>query len=244
MRRSRIRRRVNVPWYAAPLAASALTLTALCAGESVHAADIWLSRFVHATDSPVGDVIGKLGYYIGATDVTIGLAVLLSIMFAAHGHRAEAMFVIGTAFARGLNPLLKALVDSPRPPPSVITVNEYASGLGFPSSHAMGVVLLFGALAHLAHRLIRPSRLRRFTLAAAGGAILITGFGRIYTGAHWSSDVLGGYLWGTIWLMVLITAYRVLGPTSRRVESEAGPGKSPITVPMSVRSSDRIGNVA
>jgi undecaprenyl-diphosphatase len=38
--------------------------------------------------------------------------------------------------------------------------------------------------------------------------ILTIGFARIYDGAHWPSDVLGGYLIGLIWLGLSIQVYR------------------------------------
>ena len=35
--------------------------------------------------------------------------------------------------------------------------------------------------------------------------IAIVGFGRIFVGAHWPSDVLGGYLYGSLFLIVIGT---------------------------------------
>jgi membrane-associated phospholipid phosphatase len=38
--------------------------------------------------------------------------------------------------------------------------------------------------------------------------ILAIGFARIEDGAHWPSDVLGGYMLGWLWLAVTIQIYR------------------------------------
>jgi len=38
--------------------------------------------------------------------------------------------------------------------------------------------------------------------------IVLIGPSRVFLGAHWASDVVGGYLIGTIWLILLILAYR------------------------------------
>lgn len=38
--------------------------------------------------------------------------------------------------------------------------------------------------------------------------ILTIGLARVHAGAHWPSDVLGGYLLGLLWLALTIHLYR------------------------------------
>ena len=71
----------------------------------------------------------------------------------------------------------------------------------------MGALLFFGAAAYVAHRLVRGDRARTLLMVAAAVAVLLVGFGRVHTGAHWPSDVLGGYLWGALVLFALVDVF-------------------------------------
>jgi membrane-associated phospholipid phosphatase len=81
-----------------------------------------------------------------------------------------------------------------RPRPHLWSWFVVAPGHSFPSGHAVGsaAFLAFGA-ALLVRR--RPSW--RWPVRASAGALaLAIGFGRLYLGVHWPSDVVGGWLLG------------------------------------------------
>jgi undecaprenyl-diphosphatase len=67
----------------------------------------------------------------------------------------------------------------------------------YPSGHAGAALLAVGAVIVLAWSC---SRARGWVLGSGLLLIAAAGFGRVYVGVHWPSDVLAGYLLGGIWL--------------------------------------------
>lgn len=107
---------------------------------------------------------------------------------------------------RPLDLLLKALVDRPRPSPLLVRVTEHASGASFPSGHVFSAVLCYGVLALLLARLHLPLLPRRALQALCIAVVALMGPARIVVGAHWPSDVLGGWLWGSVLLISVESA--------------------------------------
>ena len=84
----------------------------------------------------------------------------------------------------------------------------------FPSGHVMGAVMLYGLFFFLAGKIENPA-LRHGIRGFSAGVILISGFQRIWEGAHWSTDVLAAYSLGGLLLVGIIAAYR-------RIDAAAG----------------------
>ncbi|MBI4304914.1 MAG: phosphatase PAP2 family protein [Chloroflexi bacterium] len=105
------------------------------------------------------------------------------------------------------------MVQRERPPAELVNAADSFGGLGFPSGHAFQAVLLFGILAFLASDLIKNRIWRRLLQGALVMLVIAIGISRVYLGAHWTSDVVGGYLWGTAFLLVLWRLFRSRVPT-------------------------------
>jgi undecaprenyl-diphosphatase len=184
-----------------------LALSIAAAGDELLPGDLWIARRAQSWDGPVTEAIAaygnRIGYYsIGAAislPVAIGLALL---------HRwREIALLASILLVRALNNPIKGLFDSPRPSSDLLRVTEDAHGLGYPSGHASGTMLLCGALILIGLRLRLPPWLMAGLWAAGLGTIVASGFGRVYAGVHWPSDVVGGWLFG---LAVLFALSRIL----------------------------------
>jgi len=113
---------------------------------------------------------------------------------------AAAHWLAALAFGLALTKLLGTTVDVVRPPAA-------SSGFGFPSVSVTMATITFGFFAVLIGREL-PGRTRVWPYLVSGIVVTIIGFARLYLGAHWLSDVIGGMLFGIFWLLVLGIAYR------------------------------------
>lgn len=111
--------------------------------------------------------------------------------------RIDAAFLIA-AIAAGFvaRTLVKALVGRPRPPEELVEIIRQGDGFSFPSGHALHYTVFLGFL-FLVFTSIMPAGPGRLAVRLALIATLVVvGLSRIYLGAHWLSDVIGGYAFG------------------------------------------------
>ena len=124
--------------------------------------------------------------------------------------RLESAFVAMTLGPDLLNLVLKELIGRPRPTDDLVDVTVGWGGIqgsGFPSGHAVHAVVFYGLLLYLAWRYVPTRPLVRAIAVAVVGYVLVTGPWLLYDGRHWLLDVLGGYAYGTVYLLALIEAY-------------------------------------
>lgn len=135
----------------------------------------------------------------------------------------EAVFVVATLSSGILAGVLKALVGRPRPPGFLLTPSDIFQGFNqyaYPSGHVLFFVVFFGFLAFLAWMHL-TGRVRWIIIAVCSCLIVLIGPSRVYLGEHWVSDVIGSYLIGTFWLIILILLYVMVLHRRERI-----PGKS------------------
>ena len=123
----------------------------------------------------------------------------------------DAAFLAGAAVLSPLTNLgLKELAARPRPDAALALVE--ATGYAFPSGHSVFAFTFFGALIYLLGE-VEGFTNHPVLLRAAQGAlaflILVIGGSRVYLGVHWPSDVIGGYLLGSLCLAAVVAVYRV-----------------------------------
>jgi len=185
-------------------------VTMMAAGNNVLSFDVSISRAIQGSGLPGLAEMASFVSVAGGTIAmfTVGAAVLIWLVRA--GHYAATVPVLAALTLRIGNAVIKMTADSPRPTSDYVRILENPSGNGFPSAHVMGVVLFYGVIAILANELIatRPIRLSVQVISIA--MILMVGPGRIYTGAHWPTDVLGAYLYGALFLIPMLVAYQAL----------------------------------
>jgi len=112
--------------------------------------------------------------------------------------------VAAVAFGAILTRVLKASLHIPRPDPGLFSGT---SAYSFPSAHSTLAMVLYGFIAIIIGREL-SARWRMHVYVSAGILITLIAFSRLYLGAHWLSDVIGGLTSGLVWISLLGIAYR------------------------------------
>ncbi len=115
--------------------------------------------------------------------------------------------LVGVGLGSLLNRVLKYLIGRPRPTDELIEVLIEYPNQSFPSGHVVFYVQFFGFLLYIVAMRKKPGWQRSATLFLVSCPIALVGVSRVYLGAHWPSDVLGGYLVGGIALFLMAVNY-------------------------------------
>lgn len=173
-------------------------------GDPLLLADSAIYRALQDLRSTPGDAAMIAITELGDTKVvvTVTIVVLLWLMWK-RAWRTAAYWLVALAGASALNTVIKVALHRARP--GELLYSGW-SAFSFPSGHSTVNVVLYGFLAFLIARDIRPARRLAVALGAATLIFLIA-FSRLYLGAHWLSDVLGGLAFGSAWLALLSLFY-------------------------------------
>ncbi len=171
----------------------------------------------HAAAVSVVKAVTWLGSNGVLWTVTGAAAVVLAIR---RRWRLLIYLLVAGAGALTLDPVLKALVGRLRP--VVAHPIAYGTGDSFPSGHALGSIVCYGALYLVFLPATRGGWRRLFTVAIAA-LIVAIGASRLLLGVHFLSDVLGAWALGITWLGVTAFAFEL----SRR--TAGAPAAEPLT---------------
>jgi undecaprenyl-diphosphatase len=145
------------------------------------------------------------GYVVQSISIVLLTVVILSVL----GLRWEAVSALFAALNSGIiNYLVKVVVRRPRPTSDLVDVFSQLNSYSFPSGHVMFYVGFFGFLLFLTFILFKRTIKRRIGIILLALLILGVGISRMYLGEHWASDVIGGYLLGSLCLILSIQFYR------------------------------------
>lgn len=175
----------------------------------VYYADQVIHTWIGHERDPAMTVLFSTATAIGGTVGLVAIVAVAAAMLLLRKERASAVFVVVTAGAGALLNLgLKMIFARARPDLASALIVE--GGYSFPSGHAMGSFITFGALAYIALRQPWPWQARSAALAIGMTITALVGLSRVYLGVHWASDIAGGWGAGTVWLAAAVVAFEML----------------------------------
>lgn len=113
----------------------------------------------------------------------------------------------GTLLGYRLNHWIKIIVERERPR---LFIEAEGVGYSFPSGHAMGAMIAYGLFIYFLSKSTRSKQAVIWINISGVLLILLIGFSRYVIRVHYLTDVLGGYMFGFMFLMIWIGFYHVI----------------------------------
>ena len=140
----------------------------------------------------------------GFTVLVMVLIFATAMMLIYRQRRQAAIFALTVVLSQALTEGLKTIIARPRP--ALLSYHDVVYSSSFPSGHATMSTVVYLTLGIIAGRaLLRPGA-RYLVLGAAIALILAIGITRIELGVHWPTDVLAGWMLGSVIALSAITA--------------------------------------
>ena len=158
----------------------------------------------HATTASL-NVLGWLTWAGGTiVVVVVALATTVYAMRAWRRWSVALFFLVVVGGQLLLSNLIKIAVERVRPdvPPLHVLL-----GPSFPSGHATAAAATWAAVALVLGRGTSSPRARAVLAGTAAGIAVAVACSRVFLGAHWTSDVIGGLILGWTWFGLCAVAF-------------------------------------
>ncbi len=190
------------------LVISFIILSFLVVQHPVPNLDVQISLFVQKIQSPILDQIMLGISFFGELPWSLIMVLIVASIFFIAKFRREAYFII-SILSSGLVILgIKNIINRPRPTEFYIRLVEINRFQSFPSGHVMSYILFFGFIIILMKNLKSiPNSIRQTVTYISLFLMLLIPFSRVYLGAHWLSDTIGGFILGLICLYPICYFY-------------------------------------
>jgi undecaprenyl-diphosphatase len=167
----------------------------------VHSFDVTAMRWAQNLPAPLAWLM-PVATFVGLPGIMAAVGIVVAALLWIRGIQPTAQAFVVASASLLIPTIIKQFVGRVRPD------TLYAAGIhssSFPSGHAFDAVVILGLIAYLAWQF-------RYGPGIALGLILLAfliGLSRIYLGAHYPSDVLGGWVLGGLTLAAIIYCFNL-----------------------------------
>ncbi|MGW0037754.1 phosphatase PAP2 family protein [Gordonia sp. NPDC003376] len=176
-------------------------------------------------DEVIGWVVGSrhqpwigLAHAVTVLGNSLTLTVICVVVVAALLIRREiapaVLLGAGALLGSAVMVMLKHIFGRTRPPVTdrLLTIESYS----FPSGHAMMSMVVYCLVAVVAYGVSQWVRDHRWVLLAAPLLSIAIGLTRVYLGVHWLTDVLAGWMFGAVWVVLCVWICGLFGRWTHR----------------------------
>ncbi len=156
-----------------------------------------ISLFVQKHHSDFWDRVMLEISFFGELPYSLLMVIIVAIIFFLYKLRRAAYFITSILLSGLLILVIKSLIDRPRPTQFYVRLVEINRFNSFPSGHVLSYVLFFGFMIVLMQTIPKiPRRVKNIVTYLSLFYIITIPLSRIYLGAHWFTDTVGGFLLG------------------------------------------------
>lgn len=155
---------------------------------------------LYAGHPPALVAVARIFTFLGEPTVLIGGGIVCAGWLWRAGHRHLPLVLVAiVAIGRGISEAQKYWIARVRPnlEPHLVAVKTSS----FPSGHATSSMIFYLTLALV---LFSGTRWHRVTAVGAILLSLLIGTSRVMLGVHWPSDVIGGWAFGMLWVLLTL----------------------------------------
>lgn len=177
----------------------------ITSGKTLGFDDALLTSFASINDSFMVNFAKTITFF--ANTLTI-IFLCLFLLFLPSRMTFGAPVVLITAVTSFLNFIFKIIIGRERPDVEMQLVSVH--GNSFPSGHSITALVFYISLMILLRRyfiLRRQTTPAYIITAIAPTLVVLIGFSRVFLGVHYPTDVLGGWLLGSILMIIGVTLY-------------------------------------
>ena len=190
------------------LVVSFIILSFLVVQHPVPNLDVQISLFIQKIQSPVLDQIMLGISFFGELPWSLIMVLMVAGIFFIFKFRREAYFITSILSSALVILGVKNIINRPRPTEFYVRLVEINRFQSFPSGHVMSYILFFGFIIILMKNLKTiPNTIRQTITYISLFLLILIPFSRIYLGAHWLSDTIGGVILGLICLYPICYFY-------------------------------------
>lgn len=167
--------------------------------------DTAITQSIYTFRSPLMTQIMFIITSLGSYFLIAGSIIILLILLYKKRRHEAVLFSFIVLMGAVINSLLKIIIQRPRPTLLPLVIEQYFS---FPSGHSMNSFVFFITVTYFIYHFTRNKKVSVIIAFFCALLILLIGISRVYLGAHYPSDVLGGYIAGLFWFLAIIVLDR------------------------------------
>jgi len=185
-----------------------LLLTLFVMNFSPHPWDLSVSQEIQEDQNMILDMAMKALSWLGTFYVAAIMVSAFSAIFFIFKYFKEGFFMLSCILSGGVSYVLKMLIDRPRPTVDFVRIVEETHYQSFPSGHVLFYTVFFGSLMIIAlYSKILKISLKILIALVCSSMVVLGAVSRIYLGAHWFTDVIGGFVVGVLFVMISASIY-------------------------------------